>query len=151
MKRDILFACMASAMAGIAVAAPLLAGRDPLAALALRGFFRSLCHQNPARSFSFEGSPVAVCVRCLGIYCGVAMGAWAGVVPAVRLRIEQALTRRIFFAALLLNALDVAAESLHLHGNLPLSRFLLGIALGLAAGVLLCGGTRDSQSAQRFG
>jgi hypothetical protein len=57
------------------LAAPLLAASHPLIALVIRSFFSRLCHQDPARSFVVQGSPVAVCVRCLGIYCGVALGA----------------------------------------------------------------------------
>jgi hypothetical protein len=36
-----------------------------------------------------------------------------------------------------LNGLDVAIESLHLHGNLPLLRLLIGASLGVAVGALL--------------
>ncbi len=149
MKGRILFACIASAMVGLALGAPLLAGSHPLAALALRDFFSGLCHQNTARSFFIDQSPAAVCVRCLGIYCGIAMGAWLSVFSAAKLHIDQVLAKRIFLGALLLNGIDAAAETLHLHGNLPLPRFLLGASLGLAAGVLLSAHQRVSRSASR--
>ena len=45
------------------LAAPLLAGSHPVAAMIIRSFFSRLCHQDPARSFLVDGSPVAVCVR----------------------------------------------------------------------------------------
>lgn len=32
--------------------------------------FSSVCHQIPARCFKFQGFPLAVCGRCLGIYVG---------------------------------------------------------------------------------
>jgi uncharacterized membrane protein len=117
------------ALAIAPLAAPLLAGSHPLTALLIRSFFSRLCHQNPARSFVVEGSPVAVCVRCLGIYSGFAL--------AVLLRLGKVPSRRLMAAALLLNLLDVAGETLHLYGDLPMPRFLLGLALGIAAGVIL--------------
>jgi uncharacterized membrane protein len=118
-----------SALALTPLAAPLLAPRHPLIALVIRSFFSRLCHQDPGRSFMVDGSPIAVCVRCLGIYCGPALAALldVGKVPA----------RRLLAIALLLNLLDVATASLHWHGNLPLLRFLLGLVLGVGVGAVL--------------
>jgi uncharacterized membrane protein len=132
------FALIASGMALAAIGAPWVASSHPLAALAVRSFFSSICHQDPARSFLLDGSPLAVCVRCLGIYCGIALGAWLTLAMGARLGIAIARARQLFFAALVLNMCDVTAEALHLHGNLPLARLLLGAALGAAVGVLLC-------------
>ena len=134
--RDIGRASVAGAalgMALLALSAPWLTVHQPTAALAVRGFFSRLCHQDTARSFAIGASPVAVCVRCLGIYCGVA----AGAVVNRWLRLQRSGALRCFFAGLLLNCLDVAAESLHLHGNLPFVRLLIGALLGIAAGILL--------------
>jgi uncharacterized membrane protein len=117
------------ALALAPLAAPLLAPNHPLTALLIRNFFARLCHQDPARSFMVEGSPVAVCVRCLGIYCGAAL---AGL-----LRLGRASASRLLAVALLLNLLDVAAGTLHWHGNLPLLRLLLGLLLGVGAGAVL--------------
>jgi uncharacterized membrane protein len=117
------------ALALAPIAAPVLAGGHPLTALLIRSFFSRLCHQNPARSFVIEGSPVAVCVRCLGIYCGIALG---GVLGAGR-----AAAGRLLAVALLLNLSDVVAGTLHWHGNLPWPRFLLGMLLGMGAGAVL--------------
>jgi uncharacterized membrane protein len=115
------------ALAMAPLAAPLLAASHPLSALLIRGFFSRLCHQDPARSFALQGSPIAVCVRCLGIYCGIA--------AAAIVRLGKA--PRLLAIALLLNLLDAAAEALHWHGNLPLTRFWLGLLLGLGAGAVL--------------
>jgi uncharacterized membrane protein len=117
------------AVAVAPLAAPLLAAGHPLAALVIRSFFSRLCHQDPARSFMVEGSPVAVCVRCLGIYCGAALAAW--------LRLGRVFAARLLAAALLINLLDVASGALHWHGNLPLVRLLLGLLLGVGAGAVL--------------
>ena len=127
MKLWLILAVLALALAPLA--APLLAGSHPLTALLIRSFFSRLCHQNAARRFVVEGSPVAVCVRCLGIYCGVAL--------TVLLRLGKIPGRRLLGGALLLNLLDVAAETLHWCGNLTLPRFLLGLALGIGAGAVL--------------
>jgi uncharacterized membrane protein len=76
-----------------------------------------------------EGSPVAVCVRCLGIYCGAALASLVGM--------GKAPARRLLAIAMLLNLLDVATATLHWHGSLPLPRFLLGVLLGTGAGAVL--------------
>jgi len=127
MKLSVLLAFIAVAAAP--VASPLLAGSHPLAALLIRDFFSRLCHQDPTRSFVVEGAPVAVCVRCLGIYCGA--------VPGLFLRTGQSVARRLLAGALLLNLLDVIAGMIHWHGNLPGPRFLLGLLLGMGAGAIL--------------
>jgi uncharacterized membrane protein len=125
MRATLLFAFVL--LAAAAVAAPLLAAGHPLAALLIRGFFAQVCHQQIARSFVIAGAPVAVCVRCLGIYCGAAAGALTGMPGG----------RRVLVLALLLNLLDVATAIVRWHGNLPLPRFGLGLFLGWSAGALL--------------
>jgi uncharacterized membrane protein len=117
------------ALALTPLAAPLLAPSHPLIALLIRSFFSRLCHQDPGRSFMVDGSPIAVCVRCLGIYCGAAL--------ATLLGMGKAAARRLLAIALMLNLLDVATASLHWHGNLPLPRFLLGLVLGVGTGAVL--------------
>ena len=126
-------------LAASPLAAPLLAGSHPLAALLIRNFFSRVCHQNPARSFMVEGSPAAVCVRCLGIYSGAFLG---GLIP-----VERRIALRCLWIALLVNVLDVVTETLHWHGNMPLSRFLAGLLLGGAAGALLFAARRPYEAA----
>jgi uncharacterized membrane protein len=109
------------------VAAPLLAASHPLAALLIRNFFSELCHQDPSRSFVVAGSAVAVCVRCLGIYWGTAVG------MVMRLRRP----RSLLAVALLVNLADVAAGAMRWHGNLPFLRFMFGMLLGLGVGAVL--------------
>jgi hypothetical protein len=147
------------------LAAPLLAASHPLVALGIRSFFSRLCHQDPARSFVVHGSAVAVCVRCLGIYCGVALGALfrsaktPGAVSQLLwshkdrgFGLNQLRTRygpRLLTVALLLNLLDVTAGTLHWYGNLPLPRFLLGLILGMGTGAVLFS-TGNPKSGQLF-
>ena len=125
MKLQLPLVILALALAPLA--APLLAASHPLAALLIRDVFSRLCHQDPSRSFMLEGSPVAVCVRCLGIYWGAAL---AGMLCLGK-------GPRLLGLAMLLNGLDVATGMLHWHGNLPLVRFLLGLLLGMGAGAVL--------------
>jgi uncharacterized membrane protein len=108
------------------LAAPLMAATHPVTALLIRSFFSRLCHQDPARSFVIGGSPVAVCVRCLGIYCGVALGMF--------LRMGKVSAFRLLAVAMLVNLVDVGSGMLHWHGNMPVTRFWLGLFLGIAAG-----------------
>src|ERR1700693_767426 len=107
------FPLIMMALALAPLAAPLLAASHPGSALLIRSFYSRLCHQDPSRSFVLEGSPVAVCVRCLGIYWGAAL--------AGMLRLGKA--PRLLGLAMLLNGLDVGTGMLHWHGNLPLVRF----------------------------
>ena len=132
MKPLVLFAFVLLAVAP--VAAPLLGAGHPLAALLIRNFFSRLCHEDAERSFLIDGSPVAVCVRCLGIYCGAAGAGLARMVGS----------RKLLAIALLVNLLDVVTAWLHWHGNLPVPRFCFGLLLGWSAGALLVGAGRWS-------
>ena len=127
MKVRVPLAILALGLTLAPLAAPLLAGSYPLAALLIRNFFSQLCHQDPNRSFLLDGAPVAVCARCLGIYWGVAVGV------LVRLRMG----RRLLVLALALNLVDVATGALRWHGNLPVFRFFLGLMMGVGVGAVL--------------
>jgi uncharacterized membrane protein len=127
MRLRVALATLALALTLAPLAAPLLAASHPFAALLIRNFFSRLCHQDPGRSFVVDGAAVAVCVRCLGIYWGVALGA------LVRLR----MARRLLTVAVVLNLVDVASEAMHWHGDLPVFRFFLGLMLGVGVGVVL--------------
>lgn len=127
MRLRVPLAILALALTLAPLGAPLLAASHPFAALLIRNFFSRLCHQDPSRSFVVDGSAVAVCVRCLGIYWGVAVG------MVVRLR----RARWLLALALIFNLMDVATGAMHWHGNLPLFRFFLGLMLGMGVGSVL--------------
>jgi uncharacterized membrane protein len=131
------------ALAALALAAPFLA-ESPLLSVSIRRFFSLVCHQNPARSFWLAGAPVAVCVRCLGIYVGAALGS-AGVPPAVA-RASRPRLLRMFVAVVVMNVADIGAEWVGLHGNLPALRFALGLIAGLVTGALVLSSLRDFSS-----
>lgn len=101
---------------------------------ALQRAFALICHQRPERSFWIYGMPVAVCARCLGIYVGAAIG-------LLLLTSHRAAVN--FFAAIVaLNLLDALAEFAGLHGNWSGARFLLGVLLGAAGGLLISSSLR---------
>jgi len=129
MRRENTIALVPLALVAAAVAAPLLARDHLLIAYFLRRCFALVCHQDPQRSFWLAGAPIAICVRCLGIYLGASMGTFV--------RVSRAWAMRLCALAAAANLLDVAAESIGLYGNHPLPRFLLGVAAGIALGALL--------------
>ncbi len=131
-------ASTAAALAGIALAGPLLSQHHALAALAITGFFSFICHQDPARSFWIAAAPMAVCARCLGIYAGAAVGAWV--------RIPHARALRFLAVALAVNVLDVLVEAAGLLGNWPAARFGLGAGLGAAIALLLVSAAPANES-----
>jgi uncharacterized membrane protein len=128
MRLRVALATLALALTLAPLAAPLLAASHPFAALLIRNFFSRLCHQDPSRSFVVDGSAVAVCVRCLGIYWGAAVG------MVVRLR----RARWLLTVAVVLNLVDVVTGAMHWHENLPVFRFFLGLMLGVGTGAVLC-------------
>ena len=135
MRLRVPLAILALVLALAPLAAPLLAASHPLAALLIRDFFSQLCHQDPSRSFVVDGSAVAVCVRCLGIYWGAAVG--------ILVRLKR--PRRLLALALVINLADVVSGAMHWHGNLPFCRFFFGLMLGLGVGAVLSlpGGLRS--------
>ena len=122
-------AIVPAALAVVAVAVPWLIARVPEMGFALQRGFALVCHQQSERSFSLFGGSVAVCARCLGIYLGAAAG--------LLLRVPREIARRCLFAAVSVNAIDWLAELGRMHGNWTAARFALGIALGVAASMLV--------------
>jgi uncharacterized membrane protein len=127
MRRRVPLAILALVLTLAPLAAPLLAASHPLTALLIRNFFSRLCHQDPSRSFVVDGSAVAVCVRCLGIYWGVAVG--------LMVRLKKA--RRLLALALVVNLADVMSGAMHWHGSVPVFRFFFGLLLGVGMGAVL--------------
>lgn len=100
-----------------------------LAAFAIRKFFSVVCHQDPARSYWFWGTPVAICYRCLGIYAGALAGTWWRASRLALLRWTAILV--------VANAIDVFTETARFHGDLPGARWLLGALLGGGVAALI--------------
>jgi len=121
------------AIAAAACAVPWMMGRVPEFAFALQHAFALVCHQQPERSFFLFGGSVAVCARCLGIYVGAAIG--------LLIRIQRRVAMQLLFLAVFANAADWFAEITGLHSNWIHVRFVLGIALGTAAAMLVAAST----------
>jgi len=122
----------AIALLALALAPAWLASHGgDLATAAIFAFFSKVCHQRLDRILILFGAPVAVCVRCLGIYAGAAMGSL--------IQVEQPTALRWFIAMLFANTLDVLSEYGGLHGKDQGVRILLGICLGAGIGLLLSG------------
>jgi uncharacterized membrane protein len=109
----------------------------PAAQAALGRAFDLVCHQLPARSFTVDGVPFALCHRCTGVVAGLAAGAllvpllgwWrAPLVPY---------ERPLLLAALSLAGADWLLGAVGLWADPPAARVLTGALVGLSAGYLL--------------
>lgn len=93
--------------------------------------FSVVCHQMPERSFHFEGFPLAVCARCLGLYVGGAAG-------VLFYPLARGFTRRDtpgrawLLAAAVPTTIDFALGFFGIWENTHLSRFLTAVLLGAA-------------------
>ena len=101
-------------------------------ALLLYRAFALICHQRVERSFQWCGWPLAVCVRCTGIYAGGVLGLL--LYPLMRcLAVPHSLARRSLLLALVLLAMDwglgAAGVSVHNTGT----RLVTGLAVGVVA------------------
>ncbi|HXZ80909.1 MAG TPA: DUF2085 domain-containing protein [Terriglobales bacterium] len=112
-----------------AVAAPVLLHFNfPFAAVSLRLFFASVCHQDANRCFAVFAIPIAVCARCLGIY--------AGAVAGFLLKTERTTAVQALIGFAVINLVSALAELAGLTVGNRL-RFCLGVGLGAAAANLL--------------
>jgi uncharacterized membrane protein len=133
------------AVCAASLAAPLLemSGRAPAAAAA-RALFAPVCHQDPIRSFTLFGIPLAVCHRCSGIYLGLFL--LSLLPPAWSVRMLVPGRRRILVVAasvpLLMDALLPLAG---LWENTPASRFITGLIFGAMLSSLLVTALADIQ------
>lgn len=106
----------------------LCSGHEWAALLLYRGF-SLICHQRSERSFYWCGSPLAVCVRCTGIYSGAILGGllypvWQG------LAVQRLPARRYLFGALLLLLLDWSVGVTGLVQHYSTSRLATGLLAG---------------------
>jgi uncharacterized membrane protein len=126
---------LCSALA-LVVGAALLPFAGPGIEHAIRGGFQPLCHQLPDRSFVVDGTPLAVCHRCIGIYIGLALGALA--LPSVRghARRWARHDRWVLLAAVLPAALDWGSDVAGLWSNTAGTRVATGLWLGLVVGLV---------------
>ena len=94
--------------------------------------FHQLCHQVAERSFAFNGVPLAVCARCLGIFAGfwVALMGLSITSTQVGQRISTKASIYLLLGILSLHFLQFFIEhSMGLAGSNAI-RFSLGLGLG---------------------
>lgn len=99
--------------------------------------FGGLCHQDPQRSFTLSGTPMAVCSRCIGIYSSFSLG-WL-LVPLTGNFLEQIkeyLIPIVVFV-ILINLVDLGGNILGFWQNTLTSRYIFGVLLGGSAVLIL--------------
>lgn len=114
-SRGVVIAVLALLL-GAAVVAPWMG----VAGVAVYGAFGWVCHQRVERCWELAGRPLAVCVRCLGLY----LGAWAGAVAGWRF------WRPAASAMLAVMGVDWVVEAVGLTGSRPWWRFGIGWIVG---------------------
>lgn len=99
--------------------------------------FKDVCHQETARSYSFNNIQMAVCARCLGIYSSFFIS-WI-VMPLFTYfgSGQKKMFKRLFSASIVLNLLDVLGNLFGFWTNTCSSRLFLGILLGTSITLLL--------------
>ncbi|MBI1357107.1 MAG: DUF2085 domain-containing protein [Acidobacteria bacterium] len=117
-----------AALAALAAAAlaPLLLRLGRPEALPLYWALEALCHQTPDRCWLLGGAPAGLCVRCCGLYAGLAL-AGSGLLRFSPSRLA---------AAALLMGLSWAVEAAGAAHPPPWTRWAAGAAFGVVAGAV---------------
>ncbi|HZS51284.1 MAG TPA: DUF2085 domain-containing protein [Bryobacterales bacterium] len=105
-----------------AVSAPLLARAASPLSLGVYTAFSWACHQQPLRSWSLDGRPLAICVRCFGFYLGALVGGLIG----------HRFSRRLFLASTSLMGGEWLVETAIWPAVPGVIRFLTGLAVGFS-------------------
>jgi len=99
--------------------------------------FDKLCHQIPHRSYSLNGTQMAVCSRCIGIYGAFTLG-W---LLMVFISMFNSKTRRYGLKLLgfmiVINFADIIGNYFGFWSNTLNSRLIFGALLGFSAVFLL--------------
>lgn len=122
-----------------ATLAPLLAAQGRVEAVVFYAAFTPFCHQYADRSWHLLGEPLAVCIRCMGVYGGATLGC---ILPV------RSASRRSLAAA---SALCGATWILEVTGVLSLPaavRLGAGAVLGFAASRLVIRGVAQREPAR---
>ncbi len=95
-----------------------------------------MCHQMPDRSFSVNGVQMAVNTRCFGIFVGLLTG-WLSIPIMIRLRLSNKWTLRFLLCTVFLQIADFTGNLFGLWVNTNVSRFILGLLLGVAVAAVI--------------
>lgn len=124
------------------VLAPLLKNHWAFGADLIYAVCSSLCHQNPSRCFVLSGYPLAVCVRCLGVYGGFLLGVCF--YPLLRDWRSRSLPRKgVLIAMSLPIVFDTAGNVLQLWTTTEWIRLFTGILWGSLLPFFLIPGLTD--------
>ena len=101
-----------------------------------------ICHQIPERSFFWAGQQLPVCARCTGLYVSGAVGGivWIVIKTTRRRRplaIDPRLALRWLAIAAVPTAVSLAAGVAGVWDGSNMTRALLAIPLGAAAGAIV--------------
>jgi uncharacterized membrane protein len=99
--------------------------------------FHLLCHQDPERSFIINGSQMAVCARCIGIYGFFLTGVIIMPVLGLIKKLKFIYYFRFLVGTIILNLVDVMGNLFEFWTNTNISRIIFGSLLGFSAAVLL--------------
>ena len=111
-------------------AAPFMKSRGSLLGAFFYSLFAPICHQIPARSFSFSGHPLAVCGRCLGIYTGFFAGSI--IYPFIKGLSQAGIPQRSLLVAVSIPIVfDTAGNFLNLWSSSNIARLFLGLSWGI--------------------
>jgi uncharacterized membrane protein len=123
------------------VLVPLMQSAGTPGALWIRAAYAPLCHQMSERSIELQGTPLAVCARCTGLYLGGALGlflaAWLVVGRARRPRPS------LLAWAVAPTLIDALLPWVGLPGLPNLDRLIVSIPAGTVAGVFLALGVAE--------
>lgn len=100
--------------------------------------FHVLCHQDPSRSFEFNGATMAVCARCFGIYSGFAI--FVALMRFTRQTISlfpKKWLLQLLILLIVINSIDVLGNLFNLWTNSLASRVVTGFLMGASAAVYL--------------
>lgn len=97
--------------------------------------FERVCHQNPLRSFHFNGVPMAVNSRCFGIFVGLWIG-WLSIPLTTRIIKKNYWRSWFLFLAVMLQIIDYMGNHI-LWENTNAMRAGLGFILGIAVAIFL--------------
>ncbi len=97
--------------------------------------FENVCHQNPMRSYTFNGTPMAVNSRCFGIFSGLWVG-WLAIPIFIRLTLKKVWTNWFLLLAVMLQIIDYMGNHL-LWENNNFSRAVMGFILGITVAIFL--------------
>lgn len=133
----LLAAAVVVAVLALAFSTPLLGDQGRTIVM---GAYRKICHQMPSRSFYVEGTQVALCHRCVGIYAAIPVAIAAF---AVLRRWDHVFSARPLLtvgASLVPMGIDWALNATGIWTNTPFSRLATGALFGVAAGYFLARG-----------